>query len=80
MNDLNLARTKSAIDAYDAALERFEADGSDANVEAIEVAERAVGEAFALDTADRNDPETARRALPSPWLRGLVAKYAKAGS
>ena len=38
-------------------------------------AARAVGEAFALDTADRNNPDTARLVRPGPWLRGLVARF-----
>lgn len=34
-----------------------------------------VGDAFALDTADRNHPDVARCVGPGQWLREQVSKY-----
>lgn len=83
MQQLSLARTKVALAAYDEARQRFLSSvGSHDPVEVTDglyaklvTAESRVGEVFAEDTADRNDPATARRQLPCEWLRGLVAKY-----
>lgn len=79
---LNLARTKVALEAHDRARAAFVAalgsapnETVDALLGALLRAEKAVGEAFAEDTQDRNQYETARRQLPCPWLRGLVEKY-----
>lgn len=60
----DLTRTRAALAAYDA----IDAEIADDMTEAaatdffarLDVAKLAVGDAFALDTADRNDPEVAR--------------------
>jgi hypothetical protein len=82
MKPLDLTKTREAIAAYDEARAAFDAalgvasTGSvDRLLAVLERAERDVGAAFAADTSDRNDPETARRQLPCSWLRGLVAKH-----
>lgn len=82
---LSLARTKVALEAYDdvhaqwqAELDKDAPDNAQEHrlYELVCAAELVVGEAFALDTADRNDPRDARRISPqSPWLRDLVRKY-----
>lgn len=83
MKRLSLTRTKAALSAYDDARAAFNAALGSASNETVDAlhgalwrAEKAVGEAFAEDTKDRNQYETARRQLPCPWLRGLVEKYA----
>jgi hypothetical protein len=80
---MRLTKTKAAIEAADAALAAFHANlarASDKEAWAllmfVERQERAVGEAFAEETADRNDPETARLVRPGdPWLRRMVEEY-----
>lgn len=82
---LSLTRTKAALEAYDeldaqwrAEVARDQPDNAREHrlYELLCAAELAVGEAFAQDTADRNDPRDARRISPqSPWLRDLVKKY-----
>lgn len=76
---LNLARTKAALEVYDVARQRFEDDESgelhSPALVALEEAEVAVGAAFALDTADRNQRDVASLMRPNAWLRGLVEKY-----
>ena len=78
MNNLNLTRTASALAEYD----HHNYSGtveSDTFYEERERLAKAVGDAFALDTADRNRPETARLMHPAdPWLRALVVKYGPA--
>ena len=80
---INLARTKAAMQVYDTAAAAWSAyQGIDAAEElrlldvAIEAGAK-VGEAFAKDTADRNDPEVARRVRPGPWLRGLLERHGR---
>lgn len=82
MAPLRLTRTKAALEAHDAARVAFDAAVAvepttevDKRLGALLRAEKAVGEAFAQDTSDRNSYETACRTVPNPWLRGLVAKY-----
>lgn len=82
MSQLSLARTKAALEAHDKirkdwdeALDRGRSDEIDPLYDALDKAEKAVGEAFAQDTAHINQYDTARRQLPCTWLRGLVAKY-----
>lgn len=78
MNTLNLTRTAQALETYD----RHNYSGmveSESFYDERERLAKAVGEAFALDTADRNRPETARLMHPAdPWLRALVVKYGPA--
>lgn len=83
---LDLTRTAAALRAFDEAVLAEEAvlDGpleGKACVDALIAASRhveacavAVGEAFALDTADRNPLGTARSLRPNGWLRSLVAR------
>lgn len=52
---LDLTRTAKALAAYDALGDAFDLDPSPANMAAVDVARVTVGEAFADDTADRND-------------------------
>lgn len=59
--DLDLRRTRDALDAFDASDEDWRDDGP---------LGRAVGVAFGLDTADRNDPEVCA-ALIRPGPRGV---------
>lgn len=79
--ECRLTRTKQALEKYDAVRARFDelvGDGTgeiDDVLEQLLRAEDAVGEAFAADTADRNDPATARMIVPCTWLRRMVAKY-----
>ncbi len=83
MGDLNLTKTKDAVAAYDVALTAFQAgvsvaplNESERLLEAVQAAEEAVRDAFAEETADRNQPKNARLVHPSdPWLRRLVEKY-----
>lgn len=60
-----LSRTRLALAAYDAADTAFGDAGTQAELEAAlerrEAARAVLGDAFAADTADRNDPETAKR-------------------
>jgi len=83
----DLTRTKAALDAYDQVRAAFDAQdprnddwSAELSLElaaAVDRAAAAVGEAFALDTADRNDPAVARTIAPNdPWLRRLVAETA----
>ena len=81
---MDLSRTKAAVGAFDGALAAFHAGLGSASDDdawrllmAVERAERAVGEAFALDTADRNPPDVAKLVRPGQpgsgsWLRRLV--------
>jgi len=83
MFKLNLARTKVAVAAYDGVRAAFRSglgtgtfQETYGRLRAVEAAERAVGNAFALDTSDRNSPENARLVRPGdPWLRRLLEKY-----
>lgn len=80
---MNLARTKAAVEAHSEALRAFHAGLDSASDDeawrllwAVERAERAVGEAFAADTADRNSPDVAKLVRPrDPWLLRLIEKY-----
>ena len=76
---LDLTRTRAAIAAYDeinaeitATMTPEEADDFSRR---SDVAKLAIGEAFAIDTADRNDPEVARSwaAFNVDRTRGFVA-------
>lgn len=82
LKPLDLTRTRQAVEAYDRRREyllQVEAAADDERWAEEERLAKAVGEAFALDTADRNDPATARLIRPGdPWLRALLAKYAEA--
>lgn len=56
----DLTRTRAAIAAYDeidAQIERCPTCDFEALLDGLDEAKRAIGAAFALDTADRNDPE-----------------------
>jgi hypothetical protein len=65
----DLTRTAEALDAYDVA---FASGDYEARAKAAQV----VKEAFADDTADRNQRETAMMVAPrDPWLRGLIARW-----
>jgi hypothetical protein len=84
LKPLNLARTRDALSAFDEARRAFDAklDLSDegfsqscALLASLEKAEKAVGIAFAEDTADRNAFDTASLVRPGLWLRALVEKY-----
>ena len=59
----DLTRTRAAIAAYDeldAQIERCPTCDFEALLNGLDETKRAIGAAFALDTADRNDPEVAR--------------------
>lgn len=80
---LDLSRTRKALVHYDAAAERLDMWTASRStdlfllVDDLERARVAVGDAFAADTADRNDAATARSVVylrPSDWLRRLVAE------
>lgn len=86
----DLSRTKAAIEAYDAFDARLDAQGTQEEVLAqfdeLERLGRAVGHAFWLDTADRNDRATCERHVrPGPmtpaagmalsFVRRMVAKW-----
>ena len=83
----DLTRTAAAIDSYDAIREsylkgcqaRAQRTGEDegcATWKDLRDATNAIKEAFADDTADRNQRETALMVAPrDPWLRGLVARW-----
>ena len=90
----DLSRTEAALAEYDAAgpriAEMFATATTNAEVEAAAAEEErlgaAVGEAFGLDTADRNNLETCKRcvrpgpAVPAPgagvsFVRRMVAKW-----
>lgn len=75
----DLTRTAAALAAFDAA------HGPHDSGYGTDLA-KAVGEAFALDTADRNDPSTAKMVRPGPrvprggdadlsFVRRLVRKW-----
>lgn len=77
---LNLQRTRDALVAYDA----FHAKDVplDTNTEAsayfaeLDRLAEAVGEAFGLDTADRNSLETCRQCVrPGPFVRRMVKAW-----
>jgi len=72
MAPLDLTRTRAALAAYDAALVAFDEAATVEDLAPLQAAESAVGEAFALDTADRNDPAVARD-TGVHWLRRLAA-------
>jgi len=84
---VKLTKTKAAIEAADAATAAFHANLPQASFKEawallrfVESQERAVGEAFAEETADRNDPATAKLVRPGPpgadsWIRRMVEKY-----
>jgi len=75
----DLTRTATAVDHYDATREDYLANK--ASWTDLAKAERRVKEAFAYDTADRNQHETALRVAPrDPWLRQLLARWAEASS
>ena len=80
--ELNLARTKVALEVSDALNAEYHRKinalgdtESLAFLGRVEAAEKAVGEAFALDTADRNNHDVAAQTRPGPWLRRLVEEY-----
>lgn len=75
MRTLSLRRTKQALGHYDRSRDAFIADPNEQTAQALDDAEKAIGEAFAQDTSDRNDPETARRQVVCGWLRYMVEKY-----
>lgn len=90
LKPLSLGRTIEALLAYDAYLATnpygIGVDGvcdTNEQVYAVKAEEdrlaQAVGEAFGLDTADRNNLDTCRSCVrPGPWLRGLVSAYMSA--
>jgi hypothetical protein len=64
----NLSRTEAAIAAYDEFNESFNVDGMSQDEVLVEFNKleslgRAVGVAFGLDTADRNNPETCAQTI-----------------
>lgn len=82
---MDLTRTREALAAFDAAAARLDALGSEADEatidEAIEKhddARAALGEAFAADTSDRNDEDTAKGTPDYPaglaFIRRLCAE------
>jgi hypothetical protein len=88
----DLSRTAAAIEAYDAFDATFEMMKSNESVLAWfakqEELGQAVGLAFGLDTADRNNPDTCRQVVrpgpkvPSPgfeksFVRALVEQWQK---
>lgn len=83
MDTLDLSRTRAAVaafDAYQATNPILAAETNEQVLAAVAEEERlaeAVGVAFGLDTADRNNQETCRRCVRpgDPWLRNLLAKY-----
>lgn len=60
----DLTRTRAALAAYDAIdaeiTDTMSQEEADDFFKRSDAAKLAIGEAFALDTADRNDPEVAR--------------------
>jgi hypothetical protein len=86
---LKLARTRAAVAEFDRVYAVFQAlllretrnryvtnAESDAAYERVEAADRAVREAFADDTADRNPRQNALLVGPgSPWLRRLLERH-----
>jgi len=68
METIDFTRTIKAIEAYDVADERFcntdwEAEVVLQELEYIESLAEAVGWAYGLDTADRNNPETCKQCV-----------------
>lgn len=63
MSHPDLTRTVAALAAYDELDREFMRAPTcecEAFVESLHTAQKAIGDAFSLDTADRNDPEVAR--------------------
>lgn len=64
-DDLDLTRTRASLAAFDAAGENLEDINTAADLAAAlkarDDAQTAIGDAFAEDTADRNDADIARR-------------------
>lgn len=82
----DLSATARALEAFDRALlaESELSPGAFPEAvqkarEATDKASEAVGTAFAADTANRNDPITARSAAPSQWIRDLIKTWKKQG-
>lgn len=81
----DLTRTEAALSEYDAFDRDFKAEGSQAEVIAafdqLESKARAVGHAFGLDTADRNNLLTCERCVrpgfagSDSFVRRMVAKW-----
>lgn len=81
-DSLDLSRTKAALEAfdkldaeYDATVDGMENEEALAFLNRIEAAAKAVGEAFADDTKDRNPRDAALLVRPGAWIRRLVEKY-----
>lgn len=74
---LNLARTSTALAAYDLAWTACDADPTEETLRSVDRAKGEVGRAFAFDTADRNDAADAAgyAAFDPERVRGLVAEY-----
>jgi len=77
---LNMSRTHAALQAYDEAHAREVP--LETNAEALAYFDEldrlaeAVGEAFGLDTADRNSLETCCQCVrPGPFVREMVEKW-----
>jgi len=70
---LDLSRTRAALTQHDAAGATFDESPSDESLAALTLAEEAVRDAFALDTADRNDPAVIRGAEPW-WIVGVARR------
>ncbi len=87
---MNLARTKAAIEAFDTeTAQPMPEDFSEAwrKLNREDQLAEAVGEAFGLDTADRNDPATCKVCVrpgkptaadhpDEPFVRRMVRLYA----
>lgn len=76
----DLSRTRAALVAFDEYHAReVPMDTNAAAVAYFDELDRlaeAVGEAFGLDTADRNDPATCRQCVrPGPFVRNAVAEW-----
>lgn len=77
---LSLARTAEAIRVYDGYNTTFD---SNARVDkclqwfdGLKLLGMAVGQAFGLDTADRNSMDTCKQCVrPDKWLRDIVGKW-----
>jgi hypothetical protein len=81
MTDIpNMARTKAALEAYDAEHARpvpMDTKGeAKAYFDGLDRLAQAVGEAYGLDTADRNNLDTCRECVrPGPFVRRMVALW-----
>ena len=82
--ELDLGRTRDALADYDAHhCKEVDIDGVDGWWKRSDTLLIAIGIAFATDTADRNEPETARTTVNCPaglgWIRRLCDNSSEAG-